>query len=165
MSIEIERRFLIKNDKWKKFIKSQTFIQQGYLSSKLNGWIVRIRLENKTFKLTLKKHINNFTNYEFEYDIPNNEGETIMSKISTKIIKDRYYLYLNEKNWIVDCFKEDNFPLKIVEIELQNEKENIEIPNFISREISGIKMFTNFQLSKYPFSKWSKKDLQYYTQH
>ena len=43
MALEIERRFLIKNDNWKEFITKKTFIEQGYLSKSLDGWIIRIR--------------------------------------------------------------------------------------------------------------------------
>ena len=49
MAIEIERRFLIKNDGWKEFITKQTFIEQGYLSYKLEDWIIRIRYNGKNF--------------------------------------------------------------------------------------------------------------------
>ena len=67
MTLEIERRFLIKNDQWKEFITHKTFIEQGYLSYDLEDWIIRIRFNGKNFKIALKKHIKNFTNYEYEY--------------------------------------------------------------------------------------------------
>ena len=43
MALEIERRFLVKNDNWKKYITRKTVIEQGYLSYKLEDWIIRIR--------------------------------------------------------------------------------------------------------------------------
>ena len=79
MALEIERRFLIKNDQWKDFITHKAFIEQGYLCHDLEDWIVRIRFNGKNFKIALKKHIKNFTNYEYEYSIPNSEGEKIMA--------------------------------------------------------------------------------------
>ena len=47
MALEIERRFLIKNDNWKEFINKKIPIEQGYLSQSLDGWIIRIRLTDK----------------------------------------------------------------------------------------------------------------------
>ena len=47
MALEIERRFLIKNDNWKKFIIKKNFIEQGYLSKGLDDWIIRIRFTGK----------------------------------------------------------------------------------------------------------------------
>jgi len=159
MNLEIERRFLIKNNKWRKYIINQVLIVQGYLSSNNNGWIVRLRSENKKFKLTLKKHIIQSTSLEFDYEINSNEGNQILSNIKNKIEKERFYLKINEKNWIVDIFQDRNEPLEIAEIELESEQETIIIPDFISEEITGIKMFSNYQLSINPFSSWNNKDI------
>ena len=160
MALEIERRFLIKNDQWKKFITHKTFIEQGYLSHDLEDWIIRIRFNGKDFKLALKKHIKNFTNYEFEYSIPRSEGEKIMETLTNKITKERFFLEVNQKNWIVDCFKEKNFPLEIAEIKLNEEKDQVILPPFLSREITGLKIFTNLSLTKHPFSKCEDKDFK-----
>ena len=116
MSLEIERRFLIKNETWKNFIINKTFIEQGYLTYDLDDWIIRIRFTGKDFKITLKKHIESFTNFEFEYSIPQKDGETIMSNLSNTIKKERFFLTVENKPWIIDCFKENNYPLEIAEI-------------------------------------------------
>ena len=155
MALEIERRFLIKNDNWRKFITNKIFIEQGYLSKTIDDWIIRIRFTGKDFKITLKKHIKGFTNFEFEYSIPQKDGETIMSNLSNTVKKERFFLKIEKKSWIVDCFKENNYPLEIAEIELSNEKENLSLPSFISQEITGLKDFSNFSLTKKPFSKWN----------
>ena len=154
MALEIERRFLIKNEKWKEFITKKIFIEQGYLSKSLDGWIIRIRFTGKDFKIALKKHIKSFTNFEFEYSIPQKDGETIMSNLSNTIKKERFFLEVEKKSWIIDCFKENNYPLEIAEIELFNEKEDLSLPSFISREITGQKKYSNFCLAEKPFSEW-----------
>ena len=133
MAFEIERRFLIKNDNWKKFINKKVYIEQGYFSKSLDGWIIRVRLIGKNSKITLKKHIKGFTNFEFEYSIPRSDAETIMSNLSHKIKKDRFFLEIEKKSWIIDCFKENNYPLEIAEIELSNEEEDLFLPSFISK--------------------------------
>ena len=154
MALEIERRFLIKNDNWKKFITKKIFIEQGYLSKDLDGWIIRIRFTGKEFKIALKKHIESFTNYEFEYTIPRKDGETIMSNITNVIKKERFFLEIEKKSWIIDCFKDDNYPLEIAEIELSNEEEDLSLPSFISKEITGLTDYSNFSLANKPFSTW-----------
>ena len=157
MSLEIERRFLIKNDQWKEFITNKTFIEQGYLSYDLEDWIIRIRFNGKKYKIALKKHIKNFTNYEYEYSIPNSEGEKIMATLTNTIKKERFFLKVNQKDWIIDCFKETNFPLKIAEIELTEEKEKVILPSFLAKEITGLTIYTNLNLTKHPFAKWGTK--------
>ena len=82
-----------------------------------------------------------------------------MSQLTNKIFKERFYLLINQKNWVVDIFKDKNNSLELAEIELENEKEIIKIPNFISKEITGIKMFSNFGLAQSPLSSWSKDQL------
>ena len=154
MALEIERRFLLKNDNWKKFIKKKIFIEQGYLSKSLDDWVIRIRFTGKSYKITLKKHIESFTNFEFEYVIPKKEGETIMSNIPNIIKKERFFVEVEKKSWIIDCFKENNYPLEIAEIELTNEKEDLSLPSFISREITELKRYSNFSLANKPFSEW-----------
>ena len=154
MALEIERRFLVKNDNWKKFITKKIFIEQGYLSNSLNDWIIRIRFTGKDYKIALKKHIESFTNFEFEYSIPSKDGEIIMSNLSNKITKERFFLEVENKFWIIDCFKENNYPLEIAEIELSNEKENVNLPSFIAQEITGVKHYSNFSLANKPFSQW-----------
>ena len=156
MSLEIERRFLIKNDNWKEFINKKIYIEQGYLSKSLDGWIIRVRLIGKNSKITLKKHIKGFTNFEFEYSIPRSDGETIMSNLSSTIKKERFYLEVEKKSWTIDSFKEHNYPLEIAEIELSNEGEDLFLPSFISKEITGLNHYTNFSLANNPFSEWKE---------
>ena len=154
MALEIERRFLIKNDSWKEFINKTIFIEQGYLSKSLDDWIIRIRFTGEDFKIALKKHIESFTNFEFEYSIPQKDGEKIMSTLTNTIKKERFFLEIEKKSWIIDCFKDNNYPLEIAEIELCNEKEELILPSFISKEITGLTNFSNFSLANKPFSKW-----------
>ena len=156
MALEIERRFLIKNDSWRKFITNKIIIEQGYLSKTIDDWIIRIRFTGKDFKITLKKHIESFTNFEFEYSIPQKDGETIMSNLSNTIKKERFFLEVEKKSWIIDCFKENNYPLEIAEIELSNEEEDLFIPSFISKEITGLTHYSNFSLANNPFSEWEE---------
>ena len=159
MALEIERRFLVKNDNWKKYIAKKIFIEQGYLTNSLDNWIIRIRFTGNDYKIAIKKHIESFTNFEFEYSIPQKDGETIMSNLSNTIKKERFFLEVEKKFWIIDRFKEDNYPLEIAEIELTKEEEDLILPSFISQEITGLKNYTNFSLANKPFSKWEDNNL------
>ena len=156
MALEIERRFLIKNNDWKEFITKKIFIEQGYLTKSLDDWIIRIRFTGEEFRIALKKHIKNFTSFEYEYSIPRKDGETIMSNLSNTVKKERFFLEVENKSWIIDCFQENNYPLEIAEIELSKEEEDLSLPSFISKEITGLKHYSNFSLAKKPFSKWKK---------
>jgi len=83
-----------------------------------------------------------------------------MSNLSNTIKKDRFFLEIEKKFWIIDCFKEYNYPLVIAEIELSHEEEDLILPAFISKEITGLTHYSNFSLANNPFSEWKEEYLQ-----
>ena len=159
MAIEIERRFLVKNEDWKlKGIISEEF-SQAYLNSNPDEWTIRIRIiDNNQSYITLKSFINGFVNYEFEYQIPKQDALELFKLSKHKITKTRYQLKINKKNWVIDSFSGSNSSLKIAEIELSSESEKIEVPSWCGKEITGIKSLSNASLAKTPISKISVKD-------
>ena len=157
MGIEIERRFLIRNEDWRsQVISSQDFIQ-AYLNS--DEWTTRIRvINNNQAYITLKSSINGLLNYEFEYPIPTKDGMELFKLSKYKISKTRYQIKIDEQNWVVDSFDGKNSSLKIAEIELSSESEHILIPTWCGEEITGIKSLSNASLAKISISKLSIKD-------
>ena len=159
MGIEIERRFLVRNEDWRsKVILSENF-SQAYLNSNSDKWITRIRLinNNQAF-ITLKSSIDGLINHEFEYPIPTKDAIELLKLSEYKISKTRYHLKVNEKNWVVDSFSGSNSSLKIAEIELSSESEQIKVPTWCGQEITGIKSLSNASLAITPISKLSMKD-------
>ena len=77
-----------------------------------------------------------------------------MSNLSNTIKKERFFLQIEKKSWVIDCFKANNYPLEIAEIELSKEEENLRLPSFISKEITGLTHYSNFKLADKPFSEW-----------
>jgi len=70
----------------------------------------------------------------------------------------RYQLLINKKNWVVDIFDGSNSSLKIAEIELNSESEEILVPSWCDQDITGIKSLSNASLAKTPISQLSVKD-------
>ena len=156
MGIEIERRFLVKNQDWKpKVILSEDF-SQAYLASNPDEWTTRVRIiDNNQAFLTLKASLNGLANYEFEYEIPIKDAIELFNLSKNKITKTRYHLKINGKDWVVDSFKGLNSSLTIAEIELNSESEEINVPSWIGQEITGIKSLSNASLAKKPISELS----------
>ena len=159
MGIEIERRFIVENSDWKsKVMRSEDF-SQAYLNSSIDEWATRIRvIGNKKGYITLKSSINGFKNYEFEYSIPLKDAVELIKLSKYKITKTRYQLKINNKIWVVDLFDGSNFSLKIAEIELKSESEEIQVPSWCGKEITGLKLLSNASLAKIPISELSLKD-------
>ena len=155
MAIEIERRFIVQGEKWKDFAQKSYEIKQGYLITEKNGWTTRVRIiNNQKAVLTLKYPKEELTRYEFEYMVPLNDAEELFKIAKYSLIKTRYELHLNHNLWIVDCFKEKNFPLVVAEIELESLKEVFEKPNWCRLEISNLQELSNSSLAKLPISSW-----------
>ena len=102
--------------------------------------------------------LNGLVNYEFEYSIPRKDAIELIQLSKYKITKTRYQLKINKKNWVVDLFHGANSPLKIAEIELNSESEEIEVPSWCGQEITGMKSLSNASLAKTPISQLSVKD-------
>ncbi|MBW3048659.1 hypothetical protein DNJ72_00955 [Prochlorococcus marinus XMU1403] len=159
MGIEIERRFLVENEDWKDQIIRSESISQAYLNSCVDEWATRVRIiDNNKGYITLKSSLNGLVNYEFEYSIPRKDAIELIQLSKYKITKIRYQLKINKKNWVVDVFEESNWGLKIAEIELNSESEEIQVPSWCGKEITGIKSLSNASLAKAPISELSVKD-------
>ena len=159
MGIEIERRFLVKSEDWKSKVILTQDISQAYLNSSVDEWATRIRIiNNNTAYITLKSSLNRLVYNEFEYSIPIKDAIQLIKLSKYKIIKTRYQLKINNKTWVVDLFDGSNFSLKIAEIELMSESEEIQVPSWCGKEITGLKLLSNASLAKIPISELSLKD-------
>tara|TARA_Y100001968_G_C18975412_1_gene534287 strand:- start:120 stop:620 length:501 start_codon:yes stop_codon:yes gene_type:complete len=159
MGIEIERRFLVENEDWRSQVLLSEDFRQAYLNSTVDEWTTRVRIiDNNEAFITLKSSINGLVNYEFEYPIPNKDANELFNLSKYKITKTRYQLKTNEKNWVVDSFGDSNSSLKIAEIELISESEQIKVPKWCGQEITGMKSFSNASLAITPISKLSIKN-------
>ena len=159
MGIEIERRFLVENEDWKDQVIRSESLSQAYLNSSVDEWATRVRIiDNNKGYITLKSSLNGLVNYEFEYSIPRKDAIELIQLSKYKITKTRYQLKINKKNWVVDVFEESNSCLKIAEIELNSESEEIQVPSWCGKEITGIKSLSNASLAKAPISELSVKD-------
>ena len=159
MGIEIERRFLVNSEDWMSKVILTQNISQAYLNSSVDEWATRIRIiNNNAAYITLKSSLNGLVNNEFEYSIPIKDAIELIKLSKYKIIKTRYQLKINNKTWVVDLFDGSNFSLKIAEIELKSESEEIQVPSWCGKEITGLKLLSNASLAKIPISELSLKD-------
>ena len=71
------------------------------------------------------------------------------------IEKHRYKIGIDDKVWEVDEFHGVNEGLVIAEVELSDEKEEVNIPEWIGAEVSGDPRYYNANLIANPFSNWS----------
>lgn len=155
MGVEVERKYLVNNQKWEKVLKGEKhFIRQGYILNDPSK-TVRIRLKDNQGYLTIKGSATGASRPEFEYPLPAEDAKELLDNFcDSEIRKIRNKIYYKEKLWEVDEFLGDNEGLVIAEIELSNEEELFHIPDWIDAEVTGENKYYNSNLSVHPFTKW-----------
>tara|TARA_B110000091_G_scaffold169909_1_gene182339 strand:- start:56 stop:529 length:474 start_codon:yes stop_codon:yes gene_type:complete len=156
MAIEIERKFLVKNDSFKKECFAKKTIKQGYLNSNKNR-TVRIRtIDDKAF-MTIKGRSNaaGTSRFEWEKEIAFLEAEELLLLCEPSIIeKTRFYVKSEQHVFEIDAFSGDNSGLIVAEVELEDEAEAFQKPLWIGEEVTGNEKYYNSKLSKVPFKGW-----------
>jgi len=156
MSLEIERKFLVKNDDFKKESHAKKYIKQGYLNSDKNR-TVRIRIVDEKAFITIKgiSNTSGTTRFEWEKEIEKEEAENLFLLCEPGVIeKTRFLVNVAHHTFEVDEFYADNNGLVVAEIELSSETEKHQHPTWLGTEVTGQKQYYNSSLSKHPFKDW-----------
>ena len=154
MAKEIERKFLVHPRKWSD-LGAGLVIRQGYLcASKQSS--VRVRTYGDRAYVTIKGATSDITRDEYEYEIPMTDASEILDNLceNPPIEKTRYRIVFKGHAWEVDEFTGANSGLTIAEVELKHSREQVELPDWIDREVSGDPRYFNSNLSIKPFSTW-----------
>ncbi|BAY65228.1 adenylate cyclase [Calothrix brevissima NIES-22] len=154
MAAEIERKFLVKDDSWRKLAEGSRYVQ-GYISTAKQA-TVRVRIVGNQGYLTIKGATVQYSRSEFEYPIPVADAQEMLDTLCDRplIEKTRYKIAYGNLIWEIDEFEGVNKGLIIAEVELTNEKQQIELPDWIGEEVSDNPKYYNSNLVKHPFSQW-----------
>jgi adenylate cyclase len=159
MAKEIERKFLVNGD-FKSAAKREKRIIQGYLSS-VPERTVRVRIKGDKGYITIKGIGNESgaSRFEWEKEIPVDEVKELLNICEPGIIdKTRYLVDVGNHTFEVDEFYGDNEGLVVAEVELKDENENFEKPEWLGKEVTGDKKYYNSMLMKNPYKNWGKED-------
>lgn len=154
MAKEIERKFLVKSDAWKRVARG-TLYRQGYLST-IKERVVRVRTIDEKGFLTIKGKVEGISRSEFEYEIPAEDANLMLDSLCEKPIIEKYRAKIDYEGaiWEVDEFLGENEGLVIAEVELNDENQVVEIPEWIGEEVSGNPKYFNSNLITNPYKKW-----------
>jgi CYTH domain-containing protein len=155
--MEIERKFLVRGNDYKRLAYGSSRIKQGYICSG-HGRTVRVRLRDDKGFLTIKGPSldGGLSRYEFEKEITVEEAEQLFRLCEPGIIdKTRYLVKSGQHTFEVDEFYGDNEGLVIAEVELGSPDEPFEKPAFIGEEVTGDRRYYNSHLRLHPFNSGS----------
>ena len=156
MALEIERKFLVTGDEWRK--AEGTVLRQGYLSTHPER-TVRVRVEGDKGTLDVKGITRGATRSEYEYDIPTEDAAELLRLCEPPLIeKVRRRLEHDGLVWEVDEFFGENQGLVVAEVELEHEDRPFTKPVWVGEEVTNDPRFYNANLVANPFTKWQNPE-------
>lgn len=156
MMNEIEHKFLVTSTEFLSESIRSNRIVQGYLNSNPER-TVRVRIKGTHGFITIKGKGNESgtTRFEWEKEIEVTEAEQLLLLCEDGVIdKVRYEIPFGKHLYEVDVFEGDNKGLIIAEIELENENESFEKPNWLGEEVTGDDRYYNASLSISSYKNW-----------
>jgi adenylate cyclase len=155
MAIEIERKFLVKNDAWRDRVESASHIAQGYLAADAHI-TVRVRLRDDRAYLTVKGPTRGMGRSEYEYEIPVADAQAMLRDLAPlpPVEKVRHLIRVGNHLWELDVFSGANAGLVMAEIELTAEDESFVLPDWAGTEVTGDPRYYNAYLARHPFTSW-----------
>jgi adenosylhomocysteine nucleosidase len=154
--IEIERKFLVRDDSYKLMATHHEHIMQGYISQDPDR-TVRVRLKGDNGYVTFKNkpNENGWSRYEYEVKITKTDAEELMSLCHSPVIdKIRHYVPMDDVCFEVDEFRGENEGLVVAEVELESELQTFSKPAFLGKEVTGDERYYNVMLAKKPYKIW-----------
>jgi adenylate cyclase len=155
MALEIERKFLIRDDSWKSGATGSAHILQGYFA-RTPLLRARIRIYGDKGFITLKSEGGKLIRHEYEYEIPRTEAVEMIKQFSIEpiITKTRHDVPYDGVVWAVDVFEGANTGLVLAEAELNSADQALSLPPWAGREVTNDRHYGNSSLARYPFITW-----------
>jgi adenylate cyclase len=156
MSREVERKYLVRNDSWRTQAGPGVFYRQGYLSTDPDR-NVRVRIGDGMAVMTVKGK-GDAARDEFEWPIPLNDAEQILSRIAIEpvIEKTRYEIREDDLKWQIDEYEGENRGLVVAEVETNKDPRDITKPQWLGEDVTDDARYSNASLVKRPYRQTEK---------
>jgi len=158
VAVEIERKFLLASDAWRREVERSMEMKQGYLSRDAQA-SVRVRICDGRAQLGIKSTRDGIHRLEYEYEIPLEEAEELLAQVAHRpfIHKTRHIIHRDGLCWEIDEFHGDNEGLVVAEVELEHGDQAFEPPPWLGREVSTDARYYNSNLSRVPWCTWKEE--------
>ncbi len=155
MPIEIERKFLVEGDSWRRRAGPGRRFCQGHVT-RGGANTVRIRRADDRAYITVKGERSGIARPEFEYEIPVDDAEEMLRTLCTKplVEKTRYCVWHEGMEWEVDVFEGDAEGLVIAEIELSRSDQSFDMPEWLGVEVTHDPRYRNSRIVQDAAGAW-----------
>jgi len=162
MGIEIERKFLLRDESWREAVERSDQMAQGYLigaQALREGAArasVRARVAGDQAWLNIKEATPGVKRAEFEYAIPVSDARILLDTLCDGVLeKIRHHVHVDGVLFEVDEFLGANSGLIVAEVELPAVDAPFPKPAWLGREVSAQQRYYNVNLIAHPYQRWS----------
>lgn len=162
MGVEIERKFLLADDSWRRQAVDSVHMIQGYLvdavalEQGLARSSVRVRVAGSEAWLNVKSAQLGIQRQEFEYPLPLVDAQTMLRTLCNgSVEKFRHKAPVDGHIFEIDEFLGDNEGLVVAELELPATDAPFPRPPWLGREVSHMPRYYNVNLITHAWRDWS----------
>jgi len=155
MAIEIERKFLVKNNRWRDKVVKSVKMRQGYMTES-GPASVRVRVDGEQGYLNIKSMTLGVQRHEYEYVISLADANEMLDNLCVRplIEKTRHYVKDAGHLFEVDVFEGENAGLVVAELELTDADQPVVMPDWLGEDVSDDPRYYNVNLVRHPYSQW-----------
>lgn len=116
-----------------------------------------MRIAGTKAYITIKGEVRGISRAEFEYAVPVEDARAMLPLCDGPLVQKTRHLIPHEGHvWEVDVFHGENEGLTVAEIELKDERQEIPLPGWVGREVTGDLRYYNSSLSRHPYKQWQE---------
>ena len=116
-----------------------------------------MRIAGTKAYITIKGEVRGISRAEFEYAVPVEDARAMLPLCDGPLVQKTRHLIPHEGHvWEVDVFHGENEGLTVAEIELKDERQEISLPGWVGREVTGDPRYYNSSLSRHPYKQWQE---------
>ena len=165
MGIEIERKFTVVGDAWRRNIDESVRMAQGYLNDHAavvagtQQVSVRVRIAGARAWLNIKSREAGPSRQEFEYEVPVADADALLALcVGALIDKTRHHVRVDGWLFEIDEFAGDNAGLIVAEIELPAADASFPRPAWLGVEVTDHVRYYNLALAARPYALWRDEE-------
>jgi CYTH domain-containing protein len=147
-TVEIERKFLVASDEWRQLAVRSVRLRDGLIAA-FKDRKVRVRIAGDDIAtVAIKGPRTGIAQAEFEYEIPIADAERMLSTIcpDDTLEKERFFVEEAGGTWHVDVYSGILRGIVIAEIELNHESQQLILPRWIGKEVTGDPFFKKINM-------------------
>lgn len=147
MAQEIERKFLVIPDKLPQKLPPGDEFVQVYLGFSPT---VRVRIVNDRKAFMTVKGKGLVSREEIEFEIPIEDARDLLGlALGNPVRKTRYEIPRGDVVWELDVYHGELDGLLTLEVELESEDQEVELPEFVGREVTEDPRYKNSALAQF----------------